>query len=161
MVTNYAPIEHNRIRNRIERLLCFHRRISYVVSIGARFIAPSLNCRTFGYEGRDVVNAPTSDKSLDQKLRNLLQKHADILRRQNRLIQDDRPLGDLEAAVDAAQNVLPLADEHILVVFHARAVNEEIGMWTSISRPSSFLMRMLVIKWRVRDGGISAQAFFA
>ena len=58
----------------------------------------------------------------------LSQKHADIFGIQHGLIQHDGAPGDLEAAVDAPEDILPRADEDILVGFHPRAINKEIGM---------------------------------
>src|SRR5438309_6545137 len=70
----------------------------------------------------------TWNRSITRSNRKHSQKHADILRRQNRLIQDNRPLGDLETIVDATQNILPLSDEHILISLQARAVDDEVRM---------------------------------
>ena len=70
--------------------------------------------------------APTLARSIIRSNRRHSQKHADILRHQNRLIQNDRPLDDLETAVDAAQNVLSLTHEHILIGLQARAVDDKV-----------------------------------
>src|SRR5882762_5123723 len=70
----------------------------------------------------------TWNRSITRSNRKHSQKHADILRRQNRLIQDNRPLGDLETIVHATQNILPRSDEHILISLQACAVDDEVRM---------------------------------
>jgi hypothetical protein len=53
----------------------------------------------------------------------LSQKHADIFGIQDGLVQHDGAPGDLEAAIYATKNIMPRADEHILIGFHARAID--------------------------------------
>ena len=77
--------------------------------------------------GRNKLR-PYIGQSIIQSPGKRLQEHTDILRRQNRLIQDNRSPDDLETVVDAAQDILPFADKQILIGFHARAIDEKIGM---------------------------------
>ena len=93
-------------------------------------------------------------------LTKLSKKDADIFRSQNRLIQDNRAPGDLERAIDPPQDILPCADKNIFIFFHPRPINDEVGM--DFDFPAVvFLVRMFEIRWRVREGGISAHAVFA